>query len=158
MVHSPSLHSTVYLPVSSLHLYLASMEYRCKEDTGKYTVGCRGEECTTHTWPTCGLSQGQPEDQVVVGHPDYKDCEEVTVPYLNKTISCGKDGWVTKSVETVVGQGVFRQEVRTPCIECNQNTFHWSTWQVEGNKMIRSRGSRSVDDTYQQEEMTGEYL
>merc|ERR1711983_533348 len=62
---------------------------------------------------------------------------------------------MTKSVETEVGQGVFRQELRTPCLECSQTTFQWSTWQVEGNKMVRSRGSNSVENSYQQEETPG---
>ena len=78
--------------------------------------------------------------------------------YLNKTVSCGKDGWMTKSVETEVGQGVFVQEVRTPCTDCDQTTFQWSTWQAVGKKMIRNRGSSSVENSYQQEEMSSEYF
>ena len=79
----------------------------------------------------------------------------MVVDYLNKTVSCGKDRWMTKSVETEVGQGVFVQEVRTPCMDCDQTTFQWSAWQVVGKKMIRSRGSNSVENSYQQEEMPG---
>merc|ERR1712098_831907 len=110
---------------------------------------CRDGECTTNTWPTCGQLE---EDHVGGGDDQYHDCEEVSVPYMNKTVSCGKDGWKTIEVTTEVGQGVFMEEVRSPCNDCDQKTFQWSTWSTVGNKMVRSRGSNTVEDSYQQEE------
>jgi len=52
----------------------------------------------------------------------------------------------------VVGQGVFSQEEQLPCQECDEQLFQWSTWYTVGDKMVRTRGSNRILDSYQEEE------
>ena len=82
----------------------------CGEDnSSNYLLECGGGQCTTDTWPVC---DDDTTEEILKNSLDttweYTACQEVDIDYLNKTVSCGKDGWKTGKLVTMVGQGVFR--------------------------------------------------
>ena len=148
-------------PPAGAGLQVSSIVYDCRDTNSSYAVTCSNGDCSTDLWPKCGKVVDHSDEN----NEDYKDdneddswqyveCKEISVPYLNKSISCGT-GLKKKVVKRLVGQGVFSQEEQLPCQECDQQLFQWSTWYTVGDKMVRQRGSSRILDSYQEEERTG---
>ena len=144
---------------------MSSIVYDCRDTNSSYAVTCSQGDCSTHLWPQCGENSedddgdGNNEDDDSNENNEYDpwqyvECEEISVPYLNTSVSCGA-GWKRRGVKRLVGQGVFSQEEQLPCQECDQQLFQWSTWSTVGDKMVRHRGSNRIIDSYQEEERTG---
>ena len=89
----------------------------------------------------------------------YVDCHEVSVPYLNKSISCGRGGRKFGKLTSLVGHGFFNQEIPAiPCSDCDEELFQWTSWSRVGDRRQRKRGSQSVGDSYEEEKRIGESL
>merc|ERR1719481_957920 len=87
---------------------------------------------------------------------DYTACHDVYVDYLEKSVSCGKNGWKTGTLRTNLGGGVFMTESGLyPCAECDQQVFQWTEWTIVGDKKIRSRGKSNIIGSFQKEEKPG---
>ena len=135
-------------PPAGTGLQVSSIVYDCRDTNSSYAVTCSQGDCSTHLWPQCG------DDNTEYDPWQYVECEEISVPYLNTSVSCGA-GWKSRGVKRLVGQGVFSQEEQLPCQECDEQLFQWSTWSTVGDKMVRHRGSKRIKDSYQEEERTG---
>ena len=96
-------------PPTYTGLELSSLDLGCGENSSdSFVLECSGGECATDTWPVC---DDDTTEEVLVDNLDttweYADCQEVNIDYLNKTVSCGQDGWKTGRLVTKVGKGVF---------------------------------------------------
>ena len=152
-------------PPAGAGLQVSSIVYDCRDTNSSYAVTCSNGDCSTNLWPQCGEvvdhsdenNEDDKDDDIDDNEDDswqYVECKEISVPYLNKSISCGA-GLKKRVVKRLVGQGVFSQEEQLPCQECDQQLFQWSTWYTVGDKMVRQRGSNRILDSYQEEERTG---
>ena len=142
-------------PPTGTGLQVSSIVYDCRDTNSSYAVTCSQGDCSTHLWPQCGNNQDDESDENIKYDPrQYVECEEMSVPYLNTSVSCGA-GWKTRGVRRLVGKGVFSQEEQLLCQECDQQLFQWSTWSTVEDKMVRHRGSNRIIDSYQEEERTG---
>ena len=124
----------------------------------KYEVDCIAGVCQVDTWPTYEDNTGQDITTKQNISWEYTDCVDVSIEYLNKTVGCGKAGWRTGTVTKMVGLGVFTTELEPEyCYDCDHQLFQWTTWSwaVNGTKKIRTRGSTSILDSFQQEEKQG---
>jgi len=146
-------------PPAGTGLQVSSIVYDCRDTNGSYAVNCSQGDCSTDLWPRCGDdSEKNNEDDDTMENNEYDpwqyvECEAISVPYLNTSVSCGA-GWKSRGVKRLIGQGVFSQEEQLPCQECDQQLFQWSTWSTVGDKMVRHRGSNRIKDSYQKEERT----
>ena len=99
-------------------LEMTSISYSCRNmNTSTYNITCSDTGCATDTWPHCRAAVEEEQFEW-----EYQDCEEVSVPYLEKNVSCntpGKTGWKTGSVRTIVGQGVFTFKEQVSCSDCD---------------------------------------
>eukprot|EP00092_Neocalanus_flemingeri_P096857 GFUD01123326.1.p1 GENE.GFUD01123326.1~~GFUD01123326.1.p1 ORF type:complete len:582 (+),score=174.35 GFUD01123326.1:48-1748(+) len=136
----------------------AQITYECAEARNKsYNLNCVKGTCTNKEWPGC---DEEITEMVINDVPtDHKEviwqffnCHEVFITYLNKTVSCGMGGSKVGLMNKIVGQGVFNQKVSVPCMECEEETFEWSSWSIVDKKSIRRRGSSKVGHSYQEEE------
>ena len=142
-------------PPTYTGLELSSLELGCGENSSdSYVLECSGGKCTTDTWPVC---DDDTTEEVLANNQDtaweYTDCQEVAIDYLNKTVSCGKEGWKTGRLVTKVGKGVFTDVSGPfPCQDCYQEMFQWTPWESFGKRSIRARGSTTILDSFQTEE------
>ena len=149
-------------PPAGAGLQVSRIVYDCRDTNSSYAVTCSNGDCSTDLWPQCGevvdhSDENNEDDKDDDNENDswqYVECKEISVPYLNKSISCGA-GLKKRVVKRLVGQGVFSQEEQLPCQECDQQLFQWSTWYTVGHKMVRGRGSNRILNSYQEEERTG---
>ena len=152
---SVTLCSCLPRPPHYTGLELRSVVMECGEDnSSNYVLECGGGECTTDTWPVC---DDDTTEEILENSPDttweYTACQEVDIDYLNKTVSCGKDGWKTGKVVAMVGQGVFSNvSGHVPCLDCHQEMFQWTPWESLGKRHSRTRGSAAILESLQTEE------
>ena len=73
---------------------------------------------------------------------------------MNTSVGCGgSDGWKARVTTINVGQGVFQKTgPHVPCMDCDEQTFQWTQWRTQGNKLVRTRGVKSIPNSFQQEE------
>merc|ERR1719450_1213692 len=100
-------------PPAGTGLQVSSIVYDCRDTNSSYAVTCSQGDCSTHLWPQCGEvvdhsdenNEDYKDDDSNDKHVDdpwqYVECEEISVPYLNKSISCGA-GWQKRVVKRVV--------------------------------------------------------
>eukprot|EP00092_Neocalanus_flemingeri_P087846 GFUD01110919.1.p1 GENE.GFUD01110919.1~~GFUD01110919.1.p1 ORF type:complete len:650 (-),score=161.53 GFUD01110919.1:50-1999(-) len=138
----------------------AKITYECTESRNKsYDLNCVEGTCTIIEWPECEEEITEDESNDEPSTRDHEEatwkfvnCDKVYIAYLNKSVNCGIGGSTVGLWKTRVGQGVFNQEVSVPCIECEEEVFEWSPWSTVQNRSVRSRGSSTVANSYQEEE------
>ena len=153
-------------PPAGTGLQVSSIVYDCRDTNSTYAVTCNDSDCSNDLWPECRQEGNDRDDNNEDDDSDesneddtwqYVECEEISVPYLNTSVSCGA-GWKSRGVKRLVGQGVFSQEEQLPCQECDQQLFQWSTWSTVGDKMVRHRGSNRIIHSYQEEERGNKFV
>ena len=142
------------IPPADTGLEVTKVQFDCKDRTkSTYDINCSEGQCSTEIWPTCEIVEeetmelglGQGNENVTWKH---FDCEEVHIPYLNQSVDCGSGGMKISMLKSVVGNGVFNQELfYLPCSDCDEELFQWASWSRVGNTMIRKRGSSSIVDS-----------
>eukprot|EP00092_Neocalanus_flemingeri_P024374 GFUD01026430.1.p1 GENE.GFUD01026430.1~~GFUD01026430.1.p1 ORF type:complete len:447 (-),score=83.20 GFUD01026430.1:24-1289(-) len=150
-------------PPHSSGLSPAEITYECAESRNKsYDLNCVEGTCTNIEWPECEEEITEDESNDEPNTRDHEEvtwqfvnCDKVYIAYLNKSVNCGIGGSKVGLRKTRVGQGVFNQEVSVPCIDCEEEVFEWSPWSTVQNRSVRSRGSSTVANSYQEEEKPG---
>ena len=141
--------SCVPEPPQDRGLMVAMVQYKCADDENSiYSLNCTTLQCETDQWPMCGDAQDMTGQDVMSHH--YQECEQVEIPYINQTVNCGA-GVRTEELITEVGHGAFVHRVHVPCMECYREEFQWTEWSVEGDRRVRRRGNRNIENSYQEQ-------
>ena len=99
---------------------MTKVHFDCKDSTkSTYDINCSEGQCSTDVWPTCEVPD-EKSIKLIEGNESvtwkHVDCEEILIPYFNKSASCGKGGSKIGMLKSVVGTGVFNQEILVPCL------------------------------------------
>ena len=148
-------------PPSSSGLEVRSLILDCRRNTSSsYAMECSVDGCGSDVWPSCQDNT----EQLITSQKDltweYTACQEVHIDYLNKSISCGVDGWKTSTLRQMIGNGIFTSVSEPiPCQDCDEKAFEWTPWASNGQtSSIRTRGRANILDSSQTEEKPGKCI
>jgi len=147
--------SCIPTPPQDTGLQLTMIQYDCKDTKNSgYKIQCQDDHCITDAWPSCSTDDSEDDDSSDDLPWTYNNCRKVDIPYLNISVGCGtSEGWKARVTTINVGQGVFQKtRLHVPCMDCDEQTFQWTQWKTQGNKLVRTRGVQSIPNSFQQEE------